>query len=723
MSVTELSLGTLLTAVTTGGIFFNIYILFFSCSKTNSQSRTATQILLFHLGLLNVFLNIFSLLAFIPSFFKDIWLEDSVCFFIGPVWDCLNIAVIWTIMSLNADKYITIACPLHYARFVSPFRVVVVIFIIWLVSVMIIAPSSLLPDVSYTIRSTVACEVDVSPASYSNGVVHACITTIFGFIIPVLAVGLANGRILIIASHHKHRIVSALWDVTLSAQATVTQQKSHFYLTNYRGKSAASTIFYHVGSLLIMYLPTTVCRVYEALTRLKVSPIAAKIAFVLLLISPTVNGFVYGVKSKILRKTLIQALRKQIYKSEVSCEIQARTPSASCSRRPSITPSITLPIQKQLTRRMSEIFTPNCTTPTSSQYSFDGRAKLERQSSDISYGKSSEASTPISLTPSPFRLSGPFFSSRFFPKALKINKGSDTCTTGDLSTNSSPKTVKSSHSSFGFLRQASLEMMTNVSTHNGGHRQSLRRALFARNKQKSLDLDTVQNDKDIPKSSKHPPRSVSHHHMQEQAKSPSISRPLMVSSDSLTQGKKNKKVSWSSDSFSSSEKSTYESQFLSENEISKHTAKKRAIFRQNTNKAFSRLSLDKKYSSDRDAMEIFSEKYGTKSLDQSINKDTNYLNGFRESISTDLFINNEQRIVEESSGADFKLTENLADDSKVKLIDSSEFKLKRSPEINLLHLNSEVTVFENPLSDHIPTTRSEKPPNIIIPSPSIDVFY
>lgn len=472
------------------------------------------------------------------------------------------------------DKYITIASPLHYARFVSPSRAGFVLGAAWLFAVVLVSSIVFIPGFTYATRSSV-CVLNSFSSSGIAGEIHAILTTCLGFVLPICIVAFTNGRILIIASHHRHRIVSALWDVTLSAQATVTHQKSHFYLTNYKGRSAATTIFYHVGSLLIMYLPSIVCRIYEAVTGLKVSVYVSTMAFILLAVSPAVNGFVYGVRNKILRKLLVHVLRKQIYRSEVSCEIQARTPSASCSRRPSITPSIALPLQKQLTRRMSEIFTPTNTTPSGSSQMSDARYRLERQSSDISStrGRSSESSSTKDSTPSSFRTPETSPLTKFFPKGIHFQRSFDLSPpNGDASTPPPffTGTQNSLHSIFSFNRQSSLEIMSNGSGYNGGHRQSLRRALFARNKQKSLDLDMVHVKKEAQNLSSCPPRSASHHEMQEQPRSPSSVRPLVLQGSPLTAGRRSKKVSWSSDSFSNSQ----DSQSHSEVDVNKKRKRK-----------------------------------------------------------------------------------------------------------------------------------------------------
>lgn len=71
--------------------------------------------------------------------------------------------------------------------------------------------------------------------------------------------------------------------------------------------------------------------------------------------APSVNGALYGLKSKVLRKSFQNYWRKQMSKNEINHEIQARTPSTCGSRRPSLTPFGLLG-RPCLQRQMSELF-------------------------------------------------------------------------------------------------------------------------------------------------------------------------------------------------------------------------------------------------------------------------------------------------------------------------------------------------------------------------------
>lgn len=199
-----------------------------------------------------------------------------------------------------------------------------------------------------------------------------------------------------IARYHRHRIASAIFEVTLSAQVTITHQRNPFFLpggltSKFRGRSAVSTVLQLLGSFFVLYFPYYGVIVWEssASTFLAGKDIYARahphlitLASTLLTCSPPVNGLLYGIKSKILRKSFQNYWRKKMTKCEVNHEIQARTPSACGSRRPSLTPLglLTRPSGSHLQRRLSEAYIdPNRSSQSSP------KSKMTRISSELSW--------------------------------------------------------------------------------------------------------------------------------------------------------------------------------------------------------------------------------------------------------------------------------------------------------------------------------------------------
>jgi len=129
-------------------------------------------------------------------------------------------------------------------------------------------------------------------------------------------------QVLMIARYHRHRIASAIYEVTLSAQVTITHQRNPFYLqSQFKGRRAIVTILQLLGSLLVLYFPYYGVVVWEAAASTisstnatdlstevdwqpqqspgHVNPIVVYLAMALITCSPPINGFIYGVKSKV----------------------------------------------------------------------------------------------------------------------------------------------------------------------------------------------------------------------------------------------------------------------------------------------------------------------------------------------------------------------------------------------------------------------------------------
>lgn len=180
-----------------------------------------------------------------------------------------------------------------------------------------------------------------------------------------------NLRVLGIARYHRHRIASAIYQVTLSAQVTITHQRNPFSLMPAtwvpaptggppRLRSPATCtvrllriavlrdtvlirFFFQIvqllGSLYAIYLPYCVliawkiCIAYQSAPEPPVEFEA--LAATLLACSAPMNGVLYGLKSRTLRHSVRNYFRKKATESELQQEIQARVPSVAGSRRPS----------------------------------------------------------------------------------------------------------------------------------------------------------------------------------------------------------------------------------------------------------------------------------------------------------------------------------------------------------------------------------------------------
>ncbi|KAL3273366.1 hypothetical protein HHI36_014814 [Cryptolaemus montrouzieri] len=239
--------------------------------------------------------------------------------------------------------------------------------------------------------------------------VYSAIYTLFTLLIPAFLIICCNLKVLMIARYHRHRIASAIYEVTLSAQVTITHQRNPFFVPTitapnsggppkFKGKSAIHTVFQLLGSFLVFYFPYYLLIIWQALSEtvakskrnIEVHPFLYPLASALLITSIPVNAFLYGVKNKTLRKTFQNYLRKKQTKSEVNQEIQARTPSTCGSRRPSLTP-LGFFSRPTLQRRLSEALLDVQKTISSPQ-----KSKIKRIASDIAWRPYSNSSLNIS---------------------------------------------------------------------------------------------------------------------------------------------------------------------------------------------------------------------------------------------------------------------------------------------------------------------------------------
>ncbi|CAH0564518.1 unnamed protein product [Brassicogethes aeneus] len=289
--------------------------------------------------------------------------------------------VLWTICGLNCDRYYAIAAPLHYTHIISPKKIIIGLGAGWTISITLSIPP-IFRVASYDYFPGMG---GCAP-NFSVGVGtlwYSTFYTAFTLLLPATVIICCNLKvryhinfytgflyvnslqILMIARYHRHRIASAIYEVTLSAQVTITHQRNPFFVPTvtapssggpkFRSSNAIYTVFQLVGSFLILYLPYYCIILWESSwgKQEKLHQHYYTLAGALLISTIPMNAFLYGIKSKTLRKTFQNYWRKKQTKNEVNHEIQARTPSTCGSRRPSLTPLAFL-TKPTLQRRLSE---------------------------------------------------------------------------------------------------------------------------------------------------------------------------------------------------------------------------------------------------------------------------------------------------------------------------------------------------------------------------------
>ncbi|XP_043272785.1 uncharacterized protein [Venturia canescens] len=345
--------GVSIVLISAIGLLINGYVLLvvFGFRKQAHQQQTANTLLLIHLGAVEAAVCLILLI-----FTTGGWpLSGSWCIVYGFLLAVLHPVALWTVTGLNCDRYCAIAAPLHYAALVSPRRVSFGLAASWLGALLLCIPpfSGIVPPYKYS-PGLGCCVPDFGNDRWGNAAtVYGAVYAFLGLALPAILVTVCNLRVLGIARYHRHRIASAIYEVTLSAQVTITHQRNPFFVPTVtspaaggpppRFHSAASTVMQLVGSLYLLYVPYCAFVLWEAVGaalshqqhRLHAHPRLASLASLLLASSPPINGLLYGLKSPTLRRSIRNYWRKKVTKSELQQEIQARTPSVAGSRRPS----------------------------------------------------------------------------------------------------------------------------------------------------------------------------------------------------------------------------------------------------------------------------------------------------------------------------------------------------------------------------------------------------
>ena len=142
----------------------------------------------------------------------------------------------------------------------SPRRVIFGLAASWTGSFLLCLPpiSGLAPPYKY-FHGLGCCAPDFGNANWgSSAAVYGAVYTLLGLALPTILVTVCNLRVLGIARYHRHRIASAIYEVTLSAQVTITHQRNPFFIPTvtspnasgggpHRFHSAASTVRFSLG--------------------------------------------------------------------------------------------------------------------------------------------------------------------------------------------------------------------------------------------------------------------------------------------------------------------------------------------------------------------------------------------------------------------------------------------------------------------------------------------
>ncbi|XP_035778998.1 alpha-1B adrenergic receptor-like isoform X2 [Anopheles albimanus] len=360
------------------GFIVNTYIVVIVI--LTKQITFASKVLLLHLGIVNTILCLcycifyaISLLQLLPVGLEAM---DVTCLLFGLCFNTLHSIALWTLCALNFDRYFAIATPLHYGTYINTKKVLITLGAGWIVSTLFSLPQAARIS-AYKFDNDYALCLPNSPTTES--LAYSVSFVLFTILLPIILILGCNMKVLMIARYQRNRIASAILEVTLSAQLTITHQRNPFFV---QGDAAgvgpggpgragggalpdpaglaseckacpghapgsnqnnpAANVIQLVGSAILFHCPYYFVILWNSVLPFvaggswRTPTLLLNLAFFLLLLSPTINAILYGVRSKIVRRSLRNIWRKQKQKMEIHYEIQARTPSTCGSRRPSL---------------------------------------------------------------------------------------------------------------------------------------------------------------------------------------------------------------------------------------------------------------------------------------------------------------------------------------------------------------------------------------------------
>nr|XP_040229180.2 trace amine-associated receptor 4-like isoform X1 [Anopheles coluzzii] len=344
------------------GIIVNSYIVVIVI--LTKQITFASKILLLHLGVVNAVLCLFYLIFYGMSLLQllPVALDamDVACLLFGLCFNTLHSIALWTLCALNFDRYFAIATPLHYGTFINTKKqVLITLGAGWIVSTLFSLPQAVRIS-AYKFDSDYKLCLPILQTTES--LIYSICFVLFTILLPIVLILGCNMKVLMIARYQRNRIASAILEVTLSAQLTITHQRNPFFVPSATGagpagsgpvaeckpytqasnqNNPAANVIQLVGSAILFHCPYYLVILWNSVLPFvgngwRTPALLLNLASFLLLLSPTINAILYGVRSKIVRRSFRNIWRKQKQKIEIHYEIQARTPSTCGSRRPSL---------------------------------------------------------------------------------------------------------------------------------------------------------------------------------------------------------------------------------------------------------------------------------------------------------------------------------------------------------------------------------------------------
>lgn len=305
----------LCAAAATAGLVFNGYVLVVLLWQR--RLHTAGHLLLLHLAIVDILFCFAILLMSTPLALTTDQLPPAFGQLQGLLFALFPPLMAWTISALSCDRYAAICAPFNYTQLVSVRRAATFLSVAWALQLLL----ALLPLFGICSYSYNGARSAFTLTCHPHDRLFALTYSACSMALPVSLIVTSSLHILVIARYQRHQIVSAIYDINNTLQATVapTGRRDSRVITKRRGNALLVLL---VTSYLILFTPTHVAFIFDTLSSTMNQPmvhnILVQVAAVLVTLLPALNAYVFGVKSRLIRREFKALFQRYLYQQQVS---------------------------------------------------------------------------------------------------------------------------------------------------------------------------------------------------------------------------------------------------------------------------------------------------------------------------------------------------------------------------------------------------------------------
>ena len=324
----NLILTVLFVLSSTSGLVFNGFILLVLLWQ--KRFHTANHLLLLHLAtvdtlfcflvlLVNTTLSLVDPQSLDPELQAPLRLQ-------GVLWTVFPAVLMWTICGMSMDRYATVCYPFTHGKLVNRKRAGLLIVAAWLMSVSLsVVPFLGLCSYQFSQQRFTYSIQCLDEKFFPAEITFSLILVTCNFLLPFLITAASQLHILVIARSQRGKIVSALHHQSQCMGLKGGHDAAFPGSWNLsKGRSGFALVSLLLASFACLWLPTSILSLTETISGRDVHPLLVSGTTVLFTLIPSVNAYVYGVKSRLLRQTFKRLLQRYLYQQQASLEIERR---------------------------------------------------------------------------------------------------------------------------------------------------------------------------------------------------------------------------------------------------------------------------------------------------------------------------------------------------------------------------------------------------------------